>query len=127
MKGKDPIVAENATRYRRQFGRYTISAPTLTELVKGFHKLGREDRKQRMMLGLVTEEVIGLDINAAMIAGRIYGELEKSGQPIGRLDPFIAAIAIQYDLVLVTGNIKHFERAAAMGFPLKLANWREQV
>jgi tRNA(fMet)-specific endonuclease VapC len=54
----------------------------------------------------------------------IYGELEKSGQTIGRADPFIAGIAIAHNLQLVSGNTKHFERIAVLGFPLSLADWR---
>jgi tRNA(fMet)-specific endonuclease VapC len=124
LKARNQIVSQNATAYRRQFGRYTVSAPTVTELVKGFQKLNREDRIQALEAGLATEEVLPLGREAATIAGRIYGELERSGQPIGRLDPLIAAIAIQHDLVLITGNTKHFERVVALNFPLKLGNWR---
>jgi tRNA(fMet)-specific endonuclease VapC len=75
--------------------------------------------------GLASEEVLALDREAASIAGRIYGELERTGQTIGRLDPLIAAIAIHHDLELVTGNEKHFERVVSLGFPLRLGNWRK--
>jgi tRNA(fMet)-specific endonuclease VapC len=124
LKARNPIVSRNATAYRQQFARYTIAAPTVTELVKGFQKLGREDRIQALITGLATEEVLPLDRDAAAIAGRIYGDLERTGQPIGRLDPLIAAIAIQHNLMFVTGNTKHFERVVALGFPLTLGNWR---
>jgi len=53
----------------------------------------------------------------------IYGELERTGQPIGRADPLIGGIALAHNLVLVTGNTKHFERVIALGFPLSLADW----
>src|SRR5207248_2777907 len=76
-------------------------------LVKGFQKLQRDDRIQALMTGLATEEVLPLDRDAAAIAGRIYGEFERSGQTIGRLDPLIAGIAIQHGLLLITGNTKH--------------------
>ena len=48
------------------------------------------------------------------------------GQPIGRADPMIAAIALRHDLVLVTGNLSHFQRIPALGYSLKLDNWRVQ-
>jgi predicted nucleic acid-binding protein len=73
---------------------------------------------------LASEELLPLDTEAAVIAGRIYGELEKVGRTIGRADPLIAGIAIAHDLTLVTGNTKHFERIAALGFPLVLEDWR---
>ena len=124
LKAKYAKVVRAAMEYRQQFGRYSVSTPTVTELVKGFQKQGREDRIQALLNGLTTEEVLSLDHEAAVIAGRIYGRLEQAGQPIGRLDPLIAAIAIHHNLVLVTGNTKHFERVLALGFPLRLGNWR---
>jgi hypothetical protein len=36
--------------------------------------------------------------------------LASTGQPIGRIDPLIAAIAVASDLELVTGNRAHYER-----------------
>src|SRR3989304_2274863 len=110
LKAKNQKMVQNATAYRRQFGCYTISAITITEMVKGFQKRGREDRIQSLIASLATEEVLPLGRDAAVAAGRIYGELEKSGQTIGRADPFIAGIALAHNLVLVTGNTRHFER-----------------
>jgi len=36
----------------------------------------------------------------------------------------IAAIALRHGLVLVTGNTDHYQRIQALGYPLKLDNWR---
>jgi tRNA(fMet)-specific endonuclease VapC len=124
LKGKNQNVVRNARAYRQQFGRYTVSAVTITEMFKGLQKRSREDRIQALIASLATEEVFTLDQDAAIIAGRIYGELEKAGQTIGRADPLIAGIALAHNLVLVTGNIRHFERVVALGFPLSLSNWR---
>jgi predicted nucleic acid-binding protein len=66
-----------------------------------------------------------LDGQTAELAGWIYGDLERTGQTIGRADPMIAAIALQHGLSLVTGNQAHFRRIAALGYPLKLENWRQ--
>jgi predicted nucleic acid-binding protein len=125
IKAKNVNVLRKAREYRQQFGHYTISAVTLTEMVKGFQKRGRGDRIDGLVAGLAQEETLPLGFDAAILAGRIYGELEKAGQTIGRIDPFIAGTAITHELVLVTGNTKHFERIVALGFSLKLADWRE--
>ena len=124
LKAKNPNVIRHATEYRKQFGRYTTSAITITEIVKGFHKAGREDRIQSLLAGVVNELVLPLELQSALIGGRIYAELEKTGQTIGRADPPIAGIALVNDLVRVTGNTEHFARIVTLGFPLKLANWR---
>ncbi len=48
LKAKNPSVVQIARTYRQQFARYTISAVTVTEMVKGFEKMGRDDLdKQR--------------------------------------------------------------------------------
>jgi predicted nucleic acid-binding protein len=64
------------------------------------------------------------DENCAITAGRIFADLEKTGQPIGRADPMIAAIAMQHNLVVVTGNTAHYERIQKLGYSLRLDNWR---
>ena len=69
--------------------------------------------------------MLPLDLDAAVLAGRMYGDLERTGQPIGRADPMIAATAIVHDLVLVTGNGAHYERIRQLGYALELDNWRE--
>jgi tRNA(fMet)-specific endonuclease VapC len=124
IKAKNANVLRSTPAYRQQFGRYTISAVTITEVVKGLQKRGRDDRIRGLAARLVHEELLPLDLAAAVIAGRIYGELEKSGQTVGRIDPLIAGTAIAHNLVLVTGNVNHFARVVALGFPLRLADWR---
>jgi len=125
LKGQNQIVARNAAAYRRHFGHYTLSAITVMEVVKGLQKAQRLERIQPLLAALATEEVLPLDQEAAELAGRIYGDLERMGQPVGRADPMIAAIALQHKLVLVTGNMNHFERILTLGFPLSLHDWRK--
>ena len=69
-------------------------------------------------------EIITLGLKAAEIAGYMFGDLHRTGQPIGGADPFIAAIAIAEGIPLVTGNMQHYERIQALGYPLRLENWR---
>lgn len=65
------------------------------------------------------------DRPAAELAGRIFADLERTGQPIGRADPMIAGIALHHGLVLVTANTDHFRRIADLGYSLELEKWRE--
>jgi tRNA(fMet)-specific endonuclease VapC len=123
-KGIDPNVARNATAYRTAFGRYTISVITIMEVVQGFQKKGSTGRLQRFLSAIASEEILPFDQPAAELAGRIAGDLERLGQPIGRADPMIAAIALQHGLELVTGNTAHYQRIQNLGYPLTLLNWR---
>ena len=51
--------------------------------------------------------------------GEIRTQLERAGTPIGPNDLFIAAHALVLDLILVTANIREFERVEG----LKVENW----
>jgi tRNA(fMet)-specific endonuclease VapC len=124
LKGVNQNVVASATRYHSTFGYYTISVITVLEIVKGFHKLNREDRVQQFLAGLPAVELLTLDQRSAERAGRIYTDLERVGQPIGRADPMIAAIALRYDFTRVTGNLSHYQRIQALGYGIKLDNWR---
>lgn len=124
LKGIDASVITRAVAYRAIWGRYTISTITVMEVVKGLHKVQREDEVQRFLAGLSTVELLTLDLQSAELAGRIYGDLERTGQPIGRADPMIAAIALRHDLTLVTGNLSHYRRIESLGYTIELENWR---
>ena len=124
LKGIHPAVAGRASAYQTVFGHFTISLITVLEIVKGYQKVKREDRIQKFLSMLPAVEVLSLNLQSTEIAGRILGDLERLGQPIGRADPMIAAIALQYDLVLVTGNTTHYQRIQGLGHQLKLDNWK---
>ena len=59
------------------------------------------------------------DIEAAKEYGTIWAELEKSGKVIGNNDMMIAASAKVQGLILVTNNVREFERVAG----LSVENW----
>jgi tRNA(fMet)-specific endonuclease VapC len=124
-KGIDPVVARNSAAYRTAFGRYTLSAVSVMEVIRGLEKRQSVRRLQAFVASLPSMEVIPLAESAAKLAGRIAGKLERTGQPIGIADPMIAAIALTHGLELVTGNTTHFQRIQQLGYPLTLANWRQ--
>jgi tRNA(fMet)-specific endonuclease VapC len=124
MRGKNKVVRARADAYLKQFGRLTISVITVLEVAKGLRKVQREDALDRFTEGLESLEIVPLGCEEALIGGRIYGDLERLGQPIGRADPMIAGIAIFHGLVLVTGNVDHYARIRAAGYELTSDNWR---
>ena len=124
VKGINQRVKLKATAYRAVFGYYTTSVITVMEVVQGWHKLQREDKVQAFLATLATELVLMLELQDAELAGRIYADLERTGQPIGDPDSIIAAIALQRNLTLVTGNLTHYQRLQALDYPLKLDNWK---
>jgi tRNA(fMet)-specific endonuclease VapC len=124
IKGVDQTVAAHAKTYRRAFGHYTMCAVTVMEIVQGYQQKQAARQLQVFLAALPSQEVLSFEESDAELAGRIAGELERVGRPIGTADSMIAATALQHGLELVTGNTAHFERVQQLGYPLVLANWR---
>lgn len=55
-------------------------------------------------------QVLGFDLEAALIYGRVRADLEARGQRIADMDLLVAATALRNELTLVTANRQHFER-----------------
>ncbi|HET6150872.1 MAG TPA: PIN domain-containing protein [Polyangia bacterium] len=123
-KGKNETVRRRALAYTSTVGSLAISTVTVVEVVKGLRKVGREAQIDRFLASLPQLEVFPLDTIAAEHAGRIYGDLERLGQPVGRADPMIAGIALARGLVLVTGNQSHYERIIRAGHSIEIDDWR---
>ena len=123
-KGIDPNVTRNAAAYRNAFGRYTLSVITIMEVVRGFQHRQSARRLQHFLNSLASKEILAFDQPAAELAGRIAGDLDRTGHAIGRADPMIAAIALGHGLDLVTGNTTHYQPIQQLGYPLTLVNWR---
>lgn len=91
-----------------------------SELAYGAFKsrnLDRTYRKQQDFLNLFVS--LPFDDAAALVFGRLKAQLEVSGEIIGVKDLQIASIAISNDLILVTHNIREFERIKG----LTLEDW----
>jgi tRNA(fMet)-specific endonuclease VapC len=116
------VVATGA-QYYRVFRYSTVSVITVAEIVKGFQadrSFGRLSDFLRRVEGF---ELLPLYGEEAALAGRILGELTRTGQEIGPMDPYIAATAIENKRPLVTNNTKHYQRIVELGFALELENW----
>lgn len=89
-----------------------VSTITISEIVYGAEKSNRPqfhlDNLERILLPAVN--IIGFDAKAAYVCGRTRAELEKKGTPLALADLEIASIAIANDFILVTNNLRHFER-----------------
>jgi len=124
LRGVNAVVVANATAYRQAYGRLTLSVITVMEMVKGFQQVQRPQKIASVLTHIGSEIVLDFHQPSAELAGHIWGDLERTGQPIGLADPMIAAVALTHDLELATGNIAHYQRIQQLGYPLTLANWR---
>ena len=106
--------------FNRQQGRMAISAITLAELIHGAEKSSDVSRNTAVVEDFVSRlAVLPYDDKAAWQYGNIRAALEKLGQPIGLNDLHIAAHARSNGLILVTNNLREFERVPG----LVLENW----
>ena len=94
-----------------------ISDITLAEMYFGAFKSGREKHFEDVRE--IEETFESYPIEHLRKYGELRWMLEKSGQKIGDMDMFIAATALEEDLILVTGNTDHFERIPG----LRIENW----
>ena len=101
-------------------GELCISAITLAELEYGICNSSRPEQNQFALLGLLSKiDILPFDDTAALEYGKIRYELKQKGQMIGANDLLIAAHAKALNLILVTNNVKEFERVEG----LQIENW----
>jgi tRNA(fMet)-specific endonuclease VapC len=96
-------------------GRMAVSDVTLYELYYGAERYDDPAARIAILENFAARlEVLPFDTRAALHAGNIRAKLERQGQMIGAYDLMIAAIARSQGLVLVTGNVREFERVEGL-------------
>ena len=97
-----------------------ISSITVAEMEYGASKSeNREMNINALKRFLSSFEIVCFDTQDAEIYGIIRANLERNGNVIGPYDLQLAAQALRWDYILVTNNIKEFQRVNG----LKLENW----
>lgn len=113
LKNSPPEVLEQLRIVGR--GAVALSVITVLELRQGAEKSRQAAANHaRLDLFLAPIKVLPFDEEAAVVAARIRAHLERQGTPIGDLDTLIAAHALARDLVLVTNNLREFERVPGL-------------
>jgi tRNA(fMet)-specific endonuclease VapC len=97
-----------------------ISSITLAELQYGIEKSSDSEKNREALEKFLTPvEIIDYGYDATVEYGKIRAELENKGVPIGPLDMLIASHAKSLDVILVTNNVREFERIPG----LRIENW----
>ncbi len=98
-----------------------ISVISLFEIEHGMLKNPTKQRVRVIQTAFINEVSV-MDINAeiAKEAASIHTKLVLAGRSIQLQDIFIAATALAHDLILVTSNLRDFERIDG----LKIEDWR---
>lgn len=117
IKSRPRIARERFAQHQGQMG---ISSVTLMELVYGAEKSAQPERNLRDIEGLCARlDVLPYDAAPATHTGQIRAELGRLGTPVGPYDQMIAGHARALGLILVSNNLREFQRILG----LRLENW----
>ena len=106
--------------FNKYIGQLCISSITLAELLHGVEKSNQPENNLRQVENFVSRlEILEYTAKAAAHYGEIRAKLEKQGNTIGVNDLHIAAHARSEGLILITNNLREFERIEG----LRLDNW----
>jgi len=106
--------------FNQHEGQMSISSVTWGELIYGAERSSQPERNLADIEGMGARlEIASFDAHAATHFGQVRAELYRTGQPIGPYDMMIAGHARALGLILVTNNMKEFERVPG----LRLENW----
>ncbi len=118
IKRKPASVIEKLTTLAIEEG--AISSITIAELQYGVYKSQHPQRNRTALLEfLFPFAVLDFDQDAAREYGVLRTQLELQGTPIGAMDMLIAAHARSQSLVIVTNNVREFQRVE----DLTVENW----
>ena len=107
--------ASLAAHFKTNDGRMAISDVTLFELARGAENYDEPQARLTVIDSFAARlELLPFDSRAALQSGQIRARLERDGQMIGAYNVMIAAISRSQGLVLVTNNIREFERVEGM-------------
>ncbi|QEM82588.1 type II toxin-antitoxin system tRNA(fMet)-specific endonuclease VapC [Halomonas binhaiensis] len=117
IKNKPPQVREVFKRHHEQL---CMSSVTLMELIYGAEKSANPERNLHVIEGFAARlEVLPFNNDAAAHTGQLRAELAKAGTPIGPYDQMIAGHARSMGLVVVTNNVREFQRVPG----LRIEDW----
>lgn len=121
IKNKAPGIRE---QFRRHHGQMAISTVTLMELIYGAEKSQAPERNLTEIEGFSARlEVLEYGSEAARHTGQLRAELARIGKPIGPYDQMIAGHARSLGLIIVTNNLREFERVPG----LRVVDWVDQL
>ena len=118
IKEKPPQVLEKFEQIEPH--KLGISIITLAELEYGAAKSMNPAKNYQVIEDFIAYlDVFNWDRQASHIYGELRAHLNRQGTPIGILDTQIAAHCLGLNCILVTNNVREFERVPG----LKVENW----
>lgn len=101
-------------------GQTFLSPIVLGEMETGFLKGDRAPQRRAALDQIIgLSQLLTINKQVSGVYAQLRSQLELAGTPIGPNDTWIAAEALHHNLVLVTDNVREFERVPK----LKVENW----
>jgi tRNA(fMet)-specific endonuclease VapC len=120
IKDRDLRVRQAARQYLETHGSFTFSIITRYEVLRGLKAKRATRQVAAVEHWCQTSNVLPLGDDVVVRAADLYADLYRSGHLISDADILIAATALVHGLILITGNVAHFQHISG----LPLASWR---
>ena len=113
LKNRPPEVLQRLQEVGR--AAVAVSVVTVLELRHGAEKSQQPAANHlRLDFFLKPISVLNLEQEDALAGARVRAHLQRQGTPIGDFDTLIAAQAIARNLILITNNVREFERVPGL-------------
>jgi tRNA(fMet)-specific endonuclease VapC len=116
---REPVVVGRIEEYLLVHRELSFSLMTRYEILRGLKARGAISKLRAFAELCSISDILALTDEVIDRAADVYADLYRRGELIGEGDILIASTALVYDLVMVTNNVKHFNRIA----DLQVDNW----
>ncbi|MEM0374445.1 MAG: type II toxin-antitoxin system VapC family toxin [Sulfolobaceae archaeon] len=116
LRGKERAV--NYVESIRKSSRLATTVINAFELYYGAYKYNRDFEKLNEFLQSM--EILPFTLVEAKKAAEIEANLERRGEVVGLKDVLISSIVISNNCIIVTGNVKHFNKIQGV----KVEDWK---
>jgi tRNA(fMet)-specific endonuclease VapC len=119
LRNVNSLIARTIRRH--SFSEISISSIVLFELYYGAFRSTVYKSENIRIVDDLRFQILDFDSNDAKYAGEIRASLALSGNMIGPFDILIAGQALSRDLILITHNVKEFQRVKG----LQIEDWEK--
>lgn len=117
-----PKVVERAEAYLLEHQKFTLSAITYYEILRGLEHRDAFRQIERFKLWIGKHELLDADAQVMERGATLHAFLKKQGITIGDPDVLNAATALVHSVPLNTNNTKHYKDIP----DLELLNWKQE-
>ncbi len=120
LKKRNAAVMAKAASYLKQHGQFTFSAFSRFEIRRGYIDKRATQQIAKFDSFCGHSKVLPITDGIFDEAALLWSQARQGGHPRSDADLLIAATALQHDLVLIAGNVRHF----AWMPRLRIEDWR---